>query len=326
MPVYYRDMKVNWGYDTTARDFVSYVAELNCCFASISPTGTLEFVPFGRSRYTIPIEDCQDFKLGEKHTINRVAVELGTASQAYPADGTDKETLYLNPANILLTDSGDYTIAGMVKNIYDIINNYTYYSLSTSRTQFNPLIRPGDHIVFTDGEKSYQTIAQIDWNYNRQWIGGFTTELKSTKQEETKVDTLKQIRKSINISVDRDLNEIRQTVSDVEEDLSSQVSEVVQTAEGLAIKVSNTAKEVSDTSDRITTLETAVEVATDGVKISQGTEGSYTQITDKGMNIYVNDSKVAWASADGFNATEFIIDGWHIRTANNGNSLNFTRK
>lgn len=162
VPTYYADMKVNWGYDTPARDFVSYVAELNGCFACISPTGSLQFLPFGTNTHIIPLEQCQDFKLGEKHTINRVAVELGAASQAYPTDDTNKETLYLNPANILLTDSGDYTIAGMVKNVYDMINNYTYYSLSTSRTQFNQSIKPGDHIVFTDGGMAYQTIAQID--------------------------------------------------------------------------------------------------------------------------------------------------------------------
>lgn len=161
-PALYSDLLVNWSQDTPARDFVSYVAELNGCFARISATGALEFVPFGTNTYYIPLEFCQDFKLGEKHTIDRVAVELGTATQAFPVNKGEGDTLYLNPSNILLTDSGNYTIAGMIEGVFNLINGYTYYSLSTSRTLFDPSILPGDHLVFIDGVNTYQTIAQVE--------------------------------------------------------------------------------------------------------------------------------------------------------------------
>lgn len=322
---YAGDLVVTWGQDTSARDFISYVAELNGSYAWIDGEGKLQFQEFMTSpSFNIQLSQCADFTLGEYHRIGRVFVDLGSATHFAGDESSD--TVYLNSANILLTDSGGYTIQGMVDHILTKINGFSFYSLETTKAIFNQGILPGNIINFTDGTNNWPTIAQIDWSYNTMWLGGFKTTLKTQKQEETTVDTVKQLRKSISITVDRDLNEIRQTITDVEDDLSSQVSEIHQTAEGLGIKVSNATQDLEDTNNRITTLETAVEVSASGVKISQGTEGSYTKITDEGMNVYVNDNRVAWATSEGFNATEFIVDGWHIRTANNGNSLNFTRK
>ena len=87
---------------------------------------------------------------------------------------------------------------------------------------------------------------------------------------------------------------------------------------------------ISENADRLTAFETSVSIQDDGVRVSQGTEGSYTKFTDSGMDIFVDNEKVAWAQADGFYAKELLVASdnssskWHI--VENGNNLTFYKE
>lgn len=328
---YLDDLEVTWSQGISARDFISYVAEVNGSFARITAVGDLEFVEFTNSNpYSINVDDCADFALGEYHEIDRVVVDLGTATVKYPDDtsytGTHN-TCYINSDNILLTDSGSYSISATIQHIYGLINGFMFYSAGTNRCPINDAILPGDPIKYVDGLNEYLSIAQYDLNYNCMWTGGYNLSVETKKQEETKiVDAKKKYNSQINIIVDRQLGEIRQDISRVNQDLTSQVSTVRQTADGLSLQVSQVGSELTDLDNRLDSVETAVNITTDGVKISQGTQGSYTNITDSGMDIYVNDNKVAWATNKGFSATSYSLGDWNIEYTNNNETLNFFRR
>ena len=108
--------------------------------------------------------------------------------------------------------------------------------------------------------------------------------------------------------------------------IRSQISNVEQTATSITMTVSDVQENLSDSQEDITTLQTALSVQADGVHISQGREGSYTLITDEGMDIYAQGNRAAYARVDGFYATDYIQNGWHMQTANGNNSFNFIRK
>lgn len=116
--------------------------------------------------------------------------------------------------------------------------------------------------------------------------------------------------------------------------LSSQLKEVrsdVSSVEQTANSINLTVKEITDTTipnldTRTQILETCVAVQADGLKISQGSEGAYTLLTDDGMEIYSEGNKVAYAKKDGFYAIDYIMNGWHMITANNKNSFCIVRK
>ena len=161
------------------------------------------------------------------------------------------------------------------------------------------------------------------------WLGGYSSVFDNKVQNETQIITTSELVRRIDIKVDRETGIISQTVSDITNNISSIVQ---QTAESLEARVARVENDTDSNSDRLTTIETSVSIAADGVTVSQGTEGSYTKFTDVGMDIYVESTKTAWATADGFASEELIVGGandlekWHIHMSNNGNSLTFLRR
>ena len=228
--LYGADMVVTWDSGISARDFVSYVAEINGAYAFLNQYGYLKFRRYKNApTSTIQLVSCKDFKLGERHYIDRVVHELGTATTKYPPDSSYSgtgNTVYVNPNNILITDSQSYTRDAIIQQIYSYINQYEFYSLKTSRCQFSGSIRAGDLLSFADGTNSYPTIAQIDWQYNTQWYGGFELKIDTKKQEETQVSGMSEKLNQISIKVDRELNAITQTVSSLETNVSDLGDEV----------------------------------------------------------------------------------------------------
>ena len=118
---------------------------------------------------------------------------------------------------------------------------------------------------------------------------------------------------------------IQQSIADISDGLAEYESSMTQTADSLEARVVRN-------EDRLTSFETAVTITADGVTISQGTDGSYTEFTDSGMDIYAEGNKVAWAEADGFSSEELMIGGahdsekWHMHMANDGKTLMFLRR
>ena len=318
---YIGSLSMNWGWDTQARDFLSYAAEINASFVRITPNGDIEFVEHktAPTRH-LDVMTCEDFAVGEYHQINRVGYEQGTASIYYPSDQVEFNTVYVNQDNVLITDSSGFTRENIIKHIYDKIVGFEFYSITINRCQVEQSAIAGDNLIVKaikncklttpDGkfitdelgrkilvalEEGLPTIVQIDWNYNSKWNGGYELEIDSLQQEETQIvdTTTKKVRK-LEITVDRELGKITQKVTEVD------------------AKVDATNKDLTDYKQTVTetysTIEQTSASITESVEAMKTTiEGDVEQkyATKASLSLYVTETEaktdvVSWinASAD----------------------------
>lgn len=395
---YMAEQVISWGSgEVSERDFIGYVAEVNGGYAYINNEGNLCIEPYSNvSKGNIDLATCSDITVGNHHKFGRVYVELAEATQYYP-DKSNLDTLYLDPNNILLSDSGNYTIQGIVKHIHGVINGFEFYDVSVEKCPILPNVR-ACQIITID---KYPTLATIEWGYNLSFFGGYELQLDSNLQEETTVSDTAMLAKlkKIKIQVDREIGQISQQITDVNksmatvskkadnaslvagsaketadsanakadsantkadevagavnnlgqtvadnsgkindasnqgnnnavqiETLITRMSELIQTSDAIALTVSKIETASGDNSKVLSSLQTSFKVQADGAYISQGKEGSYTKITDKGMDIYAEGVRAAYARVDGFYASDYITNGWHMMTSNGNNSFNFIRK
>jgi len=224
---------INW-YDNTrtAREYIGFVAELNGGFARIE-NNTLYFYKQKRnSAKTIDIDECADFNIGEYHKITRVVYELGALK--YEFGNETGNTLYLNSDNVYITEENE------VEAIYNDIKDFEFYSFTTTNCPIDYDIKAGDIITFTDGENNYQTIAQYDLEYFGGWIGGYSLDINTERQEETKIIGEKERIRDLKIIVDRQNNTISQVVTEVDEQ-NTKISETQQSVNELNSKIQDIA-------------------------------------------------------------------------------------
>lgn len=192
------DIEVTW-YDNTllARDYLSFIAELQGGYARILDNGKLTIVKHKMaSQSTLQIDNCEDFLLGEKKEITRVVYDNGIVKYEYGNETGN--TLYINPNNVYITDTT------IVENIYDEVVGLEFYLLQTGRCQLDPSVRAGDIITFTDGVNSYLTIASYSSSFGGgNWLGNYSLNVASKQQEETQVIGLNTEVKSIKTIIDR---------------------------------------------------------------------------------------------------------------------------
>ena len=331
--LYMSDFEISWEDNLSERDLISYVAEVNGGYAYMDSEGDLCIIQYTNvSSNTIDINECSDFKIGAKHLIDRVYVELAEATQFYPSSSTN-DTLYLNPDNILLTGNDSYSTSNILRHICSVVSGFTFYNVTIEKSLISASAEAGQLIYITGlGSSNIPFICTIDYEYNLGWSGGYTLQLECKNQQETQVPTSKEMVRRMKITVDRELGVIRRSVANIESGVAAQISIVEQRADELSVRVAANESSISENGDRLTTFETAVSIRADGVKISRGTEGAYVKVTDAGLEIYVQGIKTAWAEADGYSATELMIgdsnstEKWHLHEANNGNTLMFLRR
>lgn len=234
---------ITW-YDNrrTAREYISYIAELNGGYAQIGQDGRLYFIKQNTSSVkTISIDNCEDFKLGEYHKITRVVYELGATKYEY-GDSTGN-TLYLNSDNVFITTQNE------VQAIYNDIRNFEFYSFTTGNCPVDYSVKAGEIITFSDGTNNYKTIAQYDLDYFGGWYGGYSLDINTERQEEsTQVIGLSNKVKNLAITVDRDTNTIIQAVEEIDEQ-NTKISVLTQ-------KVGELESQISDVADLTVTAET----------------------------------------------------------------------
>ena len=351
--LYMSDFVISWEDDISERDLISYIAEVNGAYAYIKENGDLVIERLSRMPvHIIEAEECSAFTIGSRHYIDRVYVELAAATQFFP-ETSDNDTLYLNPENILLTGGSGYETMDILQHIHSIVNGFCFYNIDIEKCPINPDVKAGQLIGLADwnylltssgeylttsdderllisGDIYVSFICTIDYDYNVGWYGGYKLELENGKQQETHVVTAKELIRRLDIRVDREMGLISQSIANIEDGVVSQMSAVEQRADSLEVRVASNETNISEASDRLTAFETSVTVQCDGVRISQGTEGSYTKFTDSGMDIYVGGEKTAWAQADGFYAKELMVSAenssskWHI--SETADSLTFYKE
>lgn len=90
--------------------------------------------------------------------------------------------------------------------------------------------------------------------------------------------------------------------------VTAQSTTIAQNTSSISAVVSD----LGDLSDELDDLETRVTLTVEGLKLTQGSDGNYVLVTASGMEIYVDATKVAWATSEGFKATAFMTGDWVI--------------
>lgn len=131
----------------------------------------------------IPVNLLESYKVGDKLKISRVVYEDAIRKFEY---GTEKdETLYVNSANPYITDSNE------IEKVFENINGYELYSLSTGKIIGNPALDSDDIIEFTYNDETYYTLSQNELTYNGVLIQKFNTQVgtKEKTQENVTINT-----------------------------------------------------------------------------------------------------------------------------------------
>ena len=281
----YGDVAITWYDNWTARDFVSWVAELLGGYAYISANNYLKFDTYSNTPVqTIPVENCDSFKLGEQITIDRVVYDLPGKTVKYPVDysGTGC-TLYLNTDNALFTDSGGLSIEDQVEYIYNVINGFSFYNIKVGKCPINRDVRAGQCIGFSLDGTVYNTIAQVNWNYNSMWLGGYELKLDSPVQAETQIVGAAKKTQTIIQKIDREIGEISSTVASVQETVEDVQGDVgtlqgnVSTIQGDIGDLQGDVGELGDSLDGVNTQITTIN--TNVSNITQTTQNIQTQVT-----------------------------------------------
>jgi len=181
---------------------------------------------------TISIDDCADFKIGEKHAITKVVYELGTLKYEYGNE--EGNTLYLNGENVFITEQKE------VEEIYNELKTFEFYSFTTTNCPIDFNLNVGEIITFEDGVNTYPTIVSYDLEYYGGWNGGYSLNVNTEKQEETKLIGNKQKIKDLTIKVDRESNKITQAIQEIDNQ-NQKISSVEQTVNELNSKIGDIA-------------------------------------------------------------------------------------
>lgn len=221
-----------------ARQYLSYIAELMGGFARIGKDGKLYLLNYENSQINIDTDECEDFKIGEHHIIERVVFDNGLL-KFETSENEDLETLYLDGENVYINDETTFN------NIADVILGFDFYSFKTGNCPINPNVMAGDVISFLNGENVFKTIAQYSISYNGQWLGGYELDINSKKQQETKQSGTNQQIKQLTVRLNRDENELRITSQKADEN-SDEIAELKVSDEAIEILVGNIKTEIED--------------------------------------------------------------------------------
>ena len=369
----YGTVALSWAEDMTAREFVGYLAEILGGYAYITSDNKLAFQAFSMTAAdTIAVEDCSSFKVDNSTTYDRVVYQTSTYVYKYPEDGNytgTGATYYVDPNNQLMTDDTVNTpptidIETEVQYIYGIINGFTFYNITTEKCPIDGDVKCGDYVEFTLDGNTYGTIAQIDWNYNSMWFGGYTLAIGNELQEETAVSPLKSATNRITQYIDRELGEVGTRIETVEEGVSANASAITQNAQQITATVQQlredipeivgdagfaTSAEVALTAEGLTTTINSVQQTGDDRWAQLQT---YIQLDANGVTVGKSDSNIkgvfgnssldfvdeqgnkqAWLDAnEGLGAVQLSVGDantiskrWRIFATADGDHLRFTR-
>lgn len=267
-------MVITWYDNWTAREFVSWVAELLGGYAVISKDNYLAFRQYSNTPVaTVNVSDCDSFKLGEQITIDRVVYDTPSKTVIYPTNysGTGC-TLYVNTENQLFTDTGDLTIEDEVEYIYNQINGFSFYNVKIGKCPINEQIIAGHCIGIILGNDTYNTIAQVKWDYNSKWLGGYELDIDSPIQQETQIaNPVVQMGYTVSQKIDREVGEVRTEITGVQTSLEGEISNVSasvsQTASSLSSEISNVRTSVNDNSAAIEDVRSSVTQTADSLSM-----------------------------------------------------------
>lgn len=235
------DVTVNY-YDNTikARDYISYIAELNGGYAYIGADGHLYLGKFNNTPISFDIDDCEDFRLGEHKEIERVVYDNGLVKYESSNDDT-LETLYLNAENVYITDQDVFD------NIADEIIGLEFYNFSTGNCVVDYTATCGKLIKFVDSSNNeYVSISQYSHDYNGGWLGGYELKLDSVFQNETKIEGTEDKIRAVKVIQNRQENQLNIIAEEVN-GYESEISELQVNQNSISSSVSAVSLKIDET-------------------------------------------------------------------------------
>ena len=356
----YGSKVISWYNGWTAREFVGWLAELLGGYAYIDAENILHFTNYSNTPVqTISVADCSSFKLGEQITIDRVVYDSPNKTSVFPANYSGSGcTLYLNTENALFTDSANagLNIDDEVEYIYNQINGFSFYNVKVDKCPVNGSIKAGDCIAFSLNNNTYNTIAQVKWNYNTRWLGGFELDIDSPAQQETQiVNPIVKMGYDITQKIDYENGVISSTVSSLQETVNGQGStirelsstvqqlpdriqyDIVQPAiSGVNEDISGLQEQVDTNTNNIETLKTSVIVDGNGVTVKKSNSTVRGVFGNTELDFIDSSSgsdiTQAWIGKDGLGGRELNVgdpntqaNQWRIFASSDGSHLRFTR-
>ena len=331
-----------------ARTYISYLAEMNGGYAYISAAGQLMFGRYSNiSTATISAKECSSFKLGALHTIKRVVYETGDV--LYEAGTDDGDIVFIDPSNTFITEQAD------IDAIYSVVNGLSFYNIEVEKCPISTAT-VGQRIQFKLNDSYYRTIVQINQQYNNGWVGGYSTVLDNSIQQETRVIGTEQALRTMMTIIDRNNNTFTRFVGDVD----GKFSAIQQTSGSVILRVSDLENESSnfarkeDVAEDLKSLQKAIDDANgEYLKVNQKASrlDNLVYVTSAGLNVgapgnnirgvfssqsldFVNKSNTILAYVDAEDGlggpmlsvgTKADTNKWNIKASNDGKHLRFTR-
>lgn len=218
-------------YDNTvsARDYIGYMAELDGSYVYIDENNKLSFKKFNNSNgKEITFDEISDYKIGNSFQYTRVLFDNGT--EIYDTGKTETGMTYY-----VSTDNVYCTSLEAVQGILEAIQGIEFYNFSSTNCPIEN--ENGDLVYIIDGKNKYRTIFQFDGDLNfsgNDWLGGIKLNINNKKQEETEVINNETKIKAIKIKVDRNTNEIEQTIIEtnkIQDNLNKNYYDITKTNE-----------------------------------------------------------------------------------------------
>ena len=217
-------------YDNTvtAREYISYIAELAGGYAFIGRDGKLYIKTIGENTEALSINYFQNFSWGEKFKLSRVAYEDGI--QDFKVGDEENNTIWINQNNMYVVSKEQ------IQNIYDYYKNFECYSFKGD-VIIDPALDIGDILIIDNKAIIYQG----DIEYKGKFKASISSEIRAKEQEET---TSRQVsQKTINRRVQSQIDQENLKITQLVEETTEHEEKIVQHEQdinGLKQSVSNT--------------------------------------------------------------------------------------
>lgn len=166
-------------FDNTlsGKRYISYISELKGCNAKHGRDGILYLIPIKQgSNVKINALKSKSWELGEKYKITGVTYDDG--ARIFKAGDNSENTLFIRNDNPFIESQET------IDNIYNVVKDTEIYNLKTENYG-DITLDPYDNILYQLGDKSYNTLNNIDLTYEMNIMSTNNVSLPTKQQEET---------------------------------------------------------------------------------------------------------------------------------------------
>lgn len=233
------------------------ICELNAVYGTINRSGHFEYISIGRDHADVAGGKLRSLKYEDYTTDAITGIIIRQEENDIGASYGNESNAYIIQGNFLCYGKSETEMRQIAEAVYGAVKDIRF--VPADYTMSSILLDPGDSVTITKGENTISTFAlSISTDiatYIKDRISAKSSkeQPKATKGIRHQVE---QLRGRSNV-LERNINETRSTISDVERGLRS---EITQTADGIQAQIAELQKEIDGditvyTGDYVPTLE-----------------------------------------------------------------------